>query len=62
MGSSTLDIPHSVRLISSGMNILIDGTVPKAAGMSSSSALVCVAGLATAYANDCQVTKVIMKI
>ena len=38
---------------------MIDGTVPKAAGMSSSSALVCVAGLATAFVNQCDVTKVI---
>ena len=38
--------------------MMIDGTVPKAAGMSSSSALVCVAGLATAYTNNCQITKV----
>jgi len=35
-----------------GINLLVDGVVPKAAGMSSSSALVCASGLVTAVAND----------
>ena len=41
-----------------GMNILLDGTVPKSAGLSSSSALVCCAALTTAYANNKSFTKV----
>ena len=34
-----------------GMNLLMDGSVPPSAGLSSSSALVCCAALVTAYAN-----------
>ena len=33
------------------MNILLDGTVPRSAGLSSSSAFVCCAALATAHVN-----------
>lgn len=40
------------------MDVLIHGIVPKNAGLSSSSALVCVAGLATGYANGKLLTKV----
>ena len=43
------------------MNVLIDGTVPKSAGLSSSSALVCCAALATAFANNKKFTKVRFK-
>ena len=41
-----------------GMSALVDGTVPPAAGMSSSSALVCASGLTAAFLNDCLLNKV----
>ncbi|XP_070542677.1 N-acetylgalactosamine kinase-like isoform X2 [Ptychodera flava] len=41
-----------------GMNLVLDGTVPKSAGLSSSSAFVCCAGLATMRANGLQISKV----
>eukprot|EP00795_Rhopilema_esculentum_P011467 gene11467-21679_t len=40
-----------------GMKMVVDGTVPKSAGLSSSSALVCCASLATMFANGRQLTK-----
>ena len=40
-----------------GMDVMVDGNVPPSAGLSSSSALVCCAALATAYAN-----KIVMPI
>ncbi|XP_065838833.1 N-acetylgalactosamine kinase-like [Oscarella lobularis] len=40
-----------------GMDVLLDGTIPKSAGLSSSSALVCCAALATMYANGAHMTK-----
>jgi len=40
------------------MNIMVHGIVPKAAGMSSSSAMVCAAALATAYLNGCEISRV----
>jgi len=40
-----------------GMNMIVDGNVPKSAGLSSSSALVCCAGLATMYANKKSLSK-----
>ncbi|XP_071964346.1 N-acetylgalactosamine kinase-like [Antedon mediterranea] len=40
-----------------GLSILTDGTVPKSAGLSSSSALVCCAGLTMMYANDLNISK-----
>ncbi|XP_062509846.1 N-acetylgalactosamine kinase-like [Corticium candelabrum] len=41
-----------------GMDVIIDGDVPMAAGLSSSSALVCCSGLATMHGNGGQLTKV----
>lgn len=41
-----------------GFNALVDGSVPKSAGLSSSSALVCCAALATAQVNGWTLTKV----
>jgi galactokinase len=41
------------------MNICVYGQVPKSAGLSSSSALVVCASLATIYANKFEITKVI---
>lgn len=43
-----------------GMDILVHGNVPKNAGLSSSSALVCVSGLATAHANGKSISKLDM--
>nr|CAB3248206.1 N-acetylgalactosamine kinase-like [Phallusia mammillata] len=43
--------------IAAGIQVMVHGTVPKAAGMSSSSALVCAAGLATAFSNNCQISR-----
>ncbi|XP_063970622.1 N-acetylgalactosamine kinase-like [Lytechinus pictus] len=40
-----------------GMSIMVDGNVPKSAGLSSSSALVCCAGLATKHAHSLAFTK-----
>ena len=40
------------------MDVLLDGTVPKSAGLSSSSALVCCGALATAHANNKTFSKV----
>lgn len=40
-----------------GMNIVVDGIVPKSAGLSSSSALVCCAGLSTMHANGLSMSK-----
>ncbi|EDV28739.1 uncharacterized protein TRIADDRAFT_51952 [Trichoplax adhaerens] len=41
-----------------GMDVLVDGTIPKSAGLSSSSALVCCAGLATLRANNGSLSRV----
>ena len=41
-----------------GMSVMVDGLVPKAAGLSSSSALVCAAAIATMHANGKQIQKV----
>ncbi|XP_077989098.1 N-acetylgalactosamine kinase-like [Glandiceps talaboti] len=43
-----------------GLNLVIDGTVPKSAGLSSSSAFVCCAGLVTMQANGLQLSKLIL--
>ncbi|GAB6027899.1 N-acetylgalactosamine kinase [Chamberlinius hualienensis] len=40
-----------------GMKIAVDGDIPNSAGLSSSSALVCAAATATAFINDCQISK-----
>ena len=41
-----------------GMNLLVDGTVPPSAGLSSSSALVCCGSLVTMHANGLEIPKV----
>ncbi|KAM4747942.1 N-acetylgalactosamine kinase [Rhinophrynus dorsalis] len=41
-----------------GMNCLLDGTIPPSSGLSSSSALVCCAGLVTLKANEMTLSKV----
>ncbi|CAF4608238.1 unnamed protein product, partial [Rotaria magnacalcarata] len=43
--------------ISIGMKVLIDGTIPRSAGLSSSSALVVCAALTTAIANGITIGK-----
>jgi len=40
-----------------GLNLVVDGTVPKSAGLSSSSALVCCSGLATVHGNGLELSK-----
>lgn len=45
-----------------GFNALVDGLVPKSAGLSSSSALVCCSALTMAYANGWSISKVRMLI
>lgn len=42
-----------------GMDIMLDGSVPRSAGLSSSSALVCCAAMTTAKCNDTVITKVL---
>ncbi len=41
-----------------GINVMLEGTVPKSAGLSSSSALVCCAAVATMKAHSQTLTKV----
>jgi len=41
-----------------GIDLLFDGTIPRSAGLSSSSALVCCAALTTMHAYDKQLSKV----
>lgn len=43
-----------------GMRIVVDGNIPPSAGLSSSSALVCAAALATAHVNKCLASKMEM--
>jgi len=42
---------------STGINVVVDGTVPSGAGLSSSSAMVCCTVLATCFANNVQLSK-----
>lgn len=42
-----------------GMNVCLYGTIPKSAGLSSSSALVVCSALVTLYANNLNLSKVI---
>ena len=42
-----------------GMNVITDGIIPPNAGLSSSSALVCCAAMATMHANGFQIPKVL---
>ncbi|XP_078386400.1 N-acetylgalactosamine kinase isoform X4 [Cetorhinus maximus] len=51
-------IQEHFNLIASGMNCVIDGTIPASSGLSSSSALVCCAGLITMVANQKVLSKV----
>ena len=46
-------------LVTQGFKAVVDGTVPKSAGLSSSSALVCCAALAMMKANQWNIPKVI---
>ncbi|XP_014677082.1 PREDICTED: N-acetylgalactosamine kinase-like [Priapulus caudatus] len=41
-----------------GMKVIVDGTIPPSSGLSSSSALVCCAALATLHANNLKMSKV----
>ncbi|XP_031559656.1 N-acetylgalactosamine kinase-like [Actinia tenebrosa] len=52
-----VDFPVLAILDPVGMNLIVDGSVPKSAGLSSSSALVCCSALATLYANNLELTK-----
>jgi len=50
------------RNISSGIKVLIDGTIPLSAGLSSSSALVVCSALTTAINNGININKVYISI
>ncbi|XP_048418918.1 N-acetylgalactosamine kinase [Stegostoma tigrinum] len=51
-------IQEHFNIVASGMNCVVDGTVPPSSGLSSSSALVCCAGLITMVANQKVLSKV----